>query len=139
MALVYFHPGALMRMCVSAPGAALAAALWDGADAVATSRLTDLELRAVLASGHRLGKLDDATHAEAVRRWSRLWPAMWRVDPAEVITTRATTLAQKHPLRASDALHVACAEQLRSGDLVLLSWDGQFTDAARSEGLVVLP
>lgn len=139
MALVYFHPGALVRLCTPAPGSRVAAALWDGADTVVTSRLADLEVRAVLAGGLRMGKFDDAAHERARARWGRLWLGLWTVELGDDLTARAAELAELHPLRATDAVHLASAMTLESPDLAVLSWDGPFTDAARAEGLRVLP
>lgn len=139
MALVYFHPGALVRLCMPAAGSGVAAALWDGADSVVTSRLADLEVRAVLAGGLRIGKLDDAGYERARERWGRLWRGLWTVELGDQLTRRAAELAERHPLRATDAVHLASALVLASPDLAVLSWDGQFTDAARAEGLHVLP
>lgn len=139
MALVYFHPGALVRLCMPAAGSAVAAALWDGADTVVTSRLADLEVRAVLAGGLRIAKFDDAGYERARERWARLWRGLWIVELSDQVTRRAAGLAERHPLRATDAVHLASALVLASPDLVVLNWDGQFTDAARAEGLHVLP
>ena len=59
MAIVYLDTSALVKLVVDEPGSALAAALWDGADLVVTSRLADAEVRAVLAGGRRAGRLED--------------------------------------------------------------------------------
>jgi uncharacterized protein len=139
MALVYFHPGALVRLCMPTTSSALAVALWDGADAVVTSRLADLEVRAVLAGGLRIGKLDDVDHQRAGERWGRLWRGMWTVELGTQLMDHAAELAGRHPLRATDAVHLASALVLASTDLAVLCWDAQFGDAARAEGLRVLP
>ncbi|NMR18721.1 type II toxin-antitoxin system VapC family toxin [Cellulomonas fimi] len=139
MALVYLHPGALVRLCMPAAGAGIAAAMWDGADTVATSRLADVEVRAVLAGGLRMGRLDDAAHTRACERWERLWRGVWTVELRSEVTERAAELVGLHPLRASDAVHLASALVLSSPDLAVLSWDTPFTEAARAEGLRVVP
>jgi predicted nucleic acid-binding protein len=139
VALVYFHPGALVRLCVPAAGSRVAAALWDGADTVVTSRLADLEVRAVLSGALRIGKLDDAAHDRARARWAQLWLGVWTVQLGDQLTARAAELAELHPLRATDAVHLASAMVLDSPDLSVLSWDDPFTGAARAEGLHVLP
>ena len=118
MALVYFHPGALVRLCVPSAGSPVAAALWDGADTVVTSRLADIEVRAVLAGALHIGKLDDVGHDRARARWGKLWLGLWTV---------------------TDAVHLASALVLESLDLSVLSWDDAFSAAARAEGLHVLP
>jgi len=139
MALVYFHPGALVRLCMPAAGSDVAAALWDGADTVATSRLADLEVRTVLAGGLRIGKIDDVAHERAYRRWARLWRGLWTVELGDELMDHAAELAAAHPLRATDTVHLASALALRSPDLAVLSWDAPFTEAARAEGLLVVP
>ena len=139
MALVYFHPGALVRLCMPSAGSGLAAALWDGADTVVTSRLADLEVRSVLAGGLRMGKLDEAGHNRARERWLRLWQGLWTVELGDELTQQAAVLAEHHPLRATDAVHLASALLLASPDLAVLGWDPPFCEAARAEGLHVLP
>lgn len=110
MALVYAHPGALVRLVTRSSGHALAVALWEGADAVVTSRMTDLEVRAVLAGALRLGKIEARAHAEALSRWETVRPGLWLVDPTPAVLARAVEHTATHPLRASDCLHLACAE-----------------------------
>ena len=139
MALIYFHPGALVRLCVPSAGSPVAAALWDGADTVVTSRLADIEVRAVLAGALHIGKLDDAGHDRARARWGKLWLGLWTVTLGDDLTKRAAELAELHPLRATDAVHLASALVLESLDLSVLSWDDAFSAAARAEGLHVLP
>ncbi|WP_029290847.1 type II toxin-antitoxin system VapC family toxin [Cellulomonas sp. HZM] len=139
MAVAYLDTSALVKLCVREPGSELVGALWDGADLVATSRLADAEVRAVLAAGRRAGRLDDATARDALRRWERLWPGLHVVELQDVITASAATLVGMHPLRAADAVHLASALQLRSPDLLVAAWDEHLAAAARAEGLRVLP
>ncbi|ROS23569.1 type II toxin-antitoxin system VapC family toxin [Cellulomonas sp. PhB150] len=139
MAIVYLDTSALVKLCVAEPGSDLVAALWDGADLVATSRLADAEVRAVLAAGQRAGRLEPAQARAALAAWSRLWPGLHVVELQEVITAGAATLVGTHPLRAADALHLASALVLRSPDLVVAAWDEHLVAAARAEGLRVLP
>ncbi|WP_028049669.1 type II toxin-antitoxin system VapC family toxin [Cellulomonas sp. URHD0024] len=137
MAIVYLDTSALVKLVVDEPGSALAAALWDGADLVVTSRLSDAEVRAALAGGRRAGRLEDHGHATA--EWDRLWPGLHVLELGEDVTAAAATLVDRHPLRAADALHLASALQLRSPDLVVAVWDEHLAAAARAEGLRVVP
>ena len=139
MAIVYLDTSALVKLCVAEPGSELVAALWDGADLVATSRLADAEVRAVLAAGARSGALEPAQARTAIAAWERLWPGLHVVELHDVITASAATLVGTHPLRAADALHLASALILRSPDLVVAAWDEHLVAAARAEGLRVLP
>ena len=139
MAVVYLDTSALVKLCVTEPGSALVAALWDGADLVVTSRLADAEVRAVLAGGRRAGRLDDDDATRAVATWEHLWPGLHVIELRDVVTASAAVLVGRHPLRAADALHLASALQLRSPDLVVAAWDEHLADAARAEGLLVVP
>jgi len=138
VAHVYFHPGALVHLCTGSAGAALAGALWDGADLAATSQVSDLEVRTVLAGGLRLGKLSEEAHVEALGRWERLRGGMWTVSLAPEVTERAARLAERHTLRPTDAIHLASAQLLQTPGLLVLGWGEQFVAAARAEGCTVL-
>lgn len=138
MALVYLDASALVKLCVDEPGSSLAAALWDGADVVATSRIADVEVRAALAAGRRGGTLDGRAAEAALDRWDRLWPALHKVEVRPALTDRASQLTARHPLRGGDALHLASALTLRSPDLVVAVWDPHLAAAARAEELRVV-
>ena len=138
MAIVYLDTSALVKLVVDEPGSALAAALWDGADLVVTSRLADAEVRAVLAGGRRAGRLEDDGGGDRRVGPPLAGPAR-RSSSRESVTTAAATLVETHPLRAADALHLASALELRSPDLVVAVWDEHLAAAARAEGLRVVP
>lgn len=138
MAHVYFHPGALVYLCTATSGADLAAELWNGADLVASSQISDLEVRTVLSGGLRLGKLGQRAFDAATLRWEELRRGMWQIDLSARVTERAAALAEDHTLRPTDAIHLASAELLEAPGLVVLGWGEQFVAAARSEGHAVL-
>ncbi|MFJ4107062.1 type II toxin-antitoxin system VapC family toxin [Oerskovia enterophila] len=141
MALVYFDASALVKLCVAEPGSELASALWNRADVVTTSRLSDTEVRAALAAGERSGVLDAAERAEALATWDLLWPALHLVEVSPGILDRASALAGAdcHALRGADAVHLASALTLRHDDAIFAVWDERVAAAARAESLRVLP
>lgn len=139
MAIAYLDTSALVKLCVAEPGTDLVAAVWDGADLVASSRLADAEVRAVLASGLRAGALDADAARVATAAWERLRPGLRLVETTAGVLDAAAHLVEEHPLRAADAVHLASALALRSPDLLVLVWDEHLAAAARAEGLVVLP
>jgi predicted nucleic acid-binding protein len=140
MALVYFDASALVKLCVREPGSELASALWNRADVVVTSCLSDVELRATLAAGGRAGVLDDAARRRAAERWDALWPALHRVELTETLAGSASALAGgPHPLRGADAVHLASALAVAGPDTLVAAWDEGVASAARSHGLRVLP
>ncbi|MCB7136297.1 type II toxin-antitoxin system VapC family toxin [Cellulosimicrobium marinum] len=148
MALVYFDASALVKLCVPEAGTDLAGRLWDGADVVVTSRLTDTELRAALAAGERAGVLGPAAHDAALRRWQVLWPALHVVEVTGAVAARASALlgGSASPgtgdglvLRSNDALHVASALAVAHDDTLVAAWDPFVAAASRGQGLRVVP
>ncbi|MBD7980430.1 type II toxin-antitoxin system VapC family toxin [Oerskovia merdavium] len=141
MALVYFDASALVKLCVAEPGSELASALWNRADVVTTSRLSDTEVRAALAAGERSGALDAVERADALATWDLLWPALHLVEVSPEVLDRASTLAgaDGHALRGADAVHLASALTLRHDDAIFAVWDERVAAAARAESLRVLP
>ncbi|GAA4835239.1 hypothetical protein GCM10023221_10240 [Luteimicrobium xylanilyticum] len=138
MTTAYLDTSALVRLVRREPGSELAAALWNRAPIVATSRTSDVELRAVLAAGARRGLLDEDEHAAALEAWAHLWPALYVVETTPAVTDRAAELVAAHPLRGGDAVHLASA-LLLAPDVVVAVWDEHVAAAAEAEGLVVLP
>lgn len=139
MSLVYFDTSALVKLLVLETGSPLAVALWERADAVVTSRIADIEVKSVLAAAERIGRIDAAPAATARDRWKELWPGLAKVEVTEALSDRAADLADRRPLRAGDALHLASALLLRDANPVLAVWDRRLAAAGRAEGLTVLP
>jgi len=137
MALVYLDTTALVKLCLSEPGSALAGALWDGADVVATSRFADAELRAAIAEAFRTGSLPRAR--AALEEWDRLWAGLYVVEPVPAVLDEAASLVVRHPLGPGAAVHLASALTLRADDLLVACWDESLAAAARQEGLRVVP
>ncbi|MFP5359385.1 MAG: type II toxin-antitoxin system VapC family toxin [Actinomycetes bacterium] len=139
MSLVYLDTSALLKLCVLETGSDLAVALWSGADALVTSRIADAEVRSVLASAERIGRIDAAPAAQARERWAELWPGIAKLEVTARIAERAADLCDRRPLRAGDALHLASALELADASPVFVAWDRRLATAGRAEGLQVLP
>ena len=139
MALVYLDTSALVKLCVLETGTPLAVALWEGADALVTSRIADAEVQSVLAAAERIGRIDAAPAAQARDRWKQLWPGLTVVEVATSVADHAAELASKRPLRAGDALHLASALVLKEANPLFAVWDRRLSAAGRAEGLTVLP
>jgi len=144
VAVVYFDTSALVKLCVLETGTPLAVALWEGADALVTSRIADTEVRAVIASAQRIGRIDAAPAAQAMERWLELREGLWMVEVSQAVSERAGALVDRRPLRAADALHLASALTLAADGaepdrLLVAAWDRRLAAAARAEGLTVLP
>ena len=75
---------------------------------------------------------------------ARLRRDLERIDVVELsapLVERVHALVARHPLRASDALHLAAALLLRdaAGLVELVGYDERLVVAARAEGFSVLP
>ena len=139
MSLVYLDTSALLKLCVLETGSDLAVAIWQGADALVTSRIADAEVRSVLASAERIGRIDAAPAAQARDRWNELWPGLAKVEVASRVSERAAELVDRRPLRAGDAIHLASALLLEDASPIFVAWDRRLAAAGRAEGLRVLP
>jgi predicted nucleic acid-binding protein len=139
MALVYLDTSALLKLCVLETGTPLAVALWEGAAVLATSRIADAEVRSVLSTAERIGRIDAAPAAKARARWDELRPGLTLIEVSPQVADAAAGLADRRPLRAGDAIHLASALLLREARPLFAAWDRRLASAARAEGLTVLP
>ncbi len=139
MALAYFDASALVKLVVEEAGSDLAASLWDGSDAVLSSRLAYPEVRAALAAAGRSRALGRSGLAAAEEAWEERWAAVRPVELSAVVEQQAGDLAHRHALRGADAVHLASALALATDDVVVAVWDRRLHAGARAEGLAVAP
>ena len=139
MTVAYFDSSALVKLVIDEPGSDDVALLWDGADAVITSRVANPEVRAVLAAAHRDRRLDDEGHLAAKAEWSAFHQALRLVELTPQLETDAGELAERHALSGCDAIHLASALTLIELPIIVATWDARLLGAARSVGLNSLP
>lgn len=102
--------------------------------------LTYVEARAALARMRAGARLDADGHAASVRELERYWAAVARVPVDGGLVTRAAELAERHVLRAYDAMQLAGALEIRQPDATCFAcWDADLRAAAGNEGLALLP
>jgi predicted nucleic acid-binding protein len=92
------------------------------------------EARAALAAAAREGRIGESTHVSAVARLEDLYAQLRSVAIDEPLARHAGDLAARHALRGYDAVHLACALQLRGEDVLLATWDKALNTAARATG-----
>jgi predicted nucleic acid-binding protein len=139
MTIAYFDSSALVKLVIEERGSREVATLWDGADAVVTSRVAHPEVRAALAAAHRDRRLDDTDHERAKHDWHDFHSALRMVEVTELLEDNAGRLAETHALSGFDAIHLASALTLADAPLVLSTWDTRLLRAARVVGLATLP
>jgi uncharacterized protein len=111
------------------------------ARALVTSGIAYVEARAAFARKHREGGLVSAEHRRVVEGFETDWVRYIQIDVNESLIKQAALLAEKHRLRAYDAIHLASARVARDsgGDPVLFaSRDDELENAARREKFELL-
>jgi len=139
VALVYFDSSAFVKLVVEEEGSELAAAMWDGSDAVVASRLAYPEVRAALASAGRNHDLDEEGLQSAEQSWEPYWAATRPVELTSAVERHAGDLARLHALRGADAVHLASALAVGDTELIIAVWDRRLHAGARAARLQVAP
>lgn len=139
MTIAYFDASALVKLVIEEDGSEDAARLWDGADAVVSSRVAHPEVRAALAAAHRDGRLGAATHRQAKTDWDTFHQAVRKVELTPELEAEAADLAEHHALSGFDAVHLASALTLSELPVIVATWDGRLLRAAQASGLETLP
>lgn len=139
MTILYFDSSAFVKLLVEEDGSDLGAALWDGADAVVSSRLAYPEVRAALAAAGRDRRLE----AEGVERagvaWEDYWAATRPVELSAAVTARAGKLASLYALRGADAVHLASALAVGAEELLFAAWDRRLRAGVEAAGIELAP
>ncbi len=101
---------------------------------VATAVIAYTEARAALARRHRQGDLDKDAFRAAIGALDGDWASYTRLDVSEGLCRLAGVLAERHALRAYDAVHLAAALALsrERQDVRFLAFDAQLAKAARA-------
>jgi uncharacterized protein len=136
----YFDTSALAKLILTEPGSDIALSCWQAAEDGFSTVLGYLELRSSLDGARRGGR---PAHAEAAMdevTADRIWEEIAAVDVDAAIMASALRLIVTHGLKTLDAIHLASALIVASGDAIaMVSFDRRLRRAAAAEGLVVLP
>lgn len=131
----YFDTSALVPLLVDEPGTAAAGAAWDDAERVVSVRLAYAEARAALAQAARLGRFSPAQHRGSVAALEVLVQQIELVDIDDELVRTAGDLAERHALRAYDAVHLGAALTVSDERFVFVTGDRALLSAASAEGL----
>lgn len=136
--IFYLDTSAVAKALRSEPGHESVAAALRDPDRVATSVISYAETCAALARWAAAPDLVASAREELERLWSEL-----HLIPVDDAAARAAgAAALRHRMRGMDAIHVAAALEWRSSvasPVTFVSWDREQRDAARAEGLALLP
>ena len=108
----------------------------------ATSRLSEVEVASALNRRAREGAFTLDERDRALASLENDFAALIVVEFTPEITTEAKALLLRHRLRAGDAVHLASGlylqRELRQS-LPFVAFDDRLTEAARRQGLTVVP
>lgn len=133
--ILYLDSSSLAKLYTGEAGAADIVALVSSADTVTTSALAYPEIRSALARRRRERLLSHAEFNAARLQFESDWANLIVIGFDTDLARRAGDLADKHALRAGDAMHLAAFERLLSftedEDVEFSCADKRLTQAAR--------
>jgi predicted nucleic acid-binding protein len=129
-----FDTSALVKLVIDEAGSQAARELWAAAEPPVCCRLAYVEARAALAAARRAERLTKPQLAAAKRGFDTVWGQAGVVEVSEDLILDAAALAERHALRAYDAVHLAAAREARVAAFV--STDDDQLQAAIAEKLV---
>jgi predicted nucleic acid-binding protein len=135
--IAYFDTSAVVPLIINEPASELCIRLWNDSSRAVSVRLLYPEARAALAKAHRTGRITPIQHARAVADLDSIIAEVDHVEVTADLALVAGNLAQSHGLRGYDAVHLAAANAVADGDLVLVTGDADLAAAAHALGLSV--
>lgn len=130
-----------MKRYVREPGA-VSVRRWLKADPGAASRLSEVEVASALVRRAREGAFAAEERDRALASLGDDFAALIMVEVTPEVTARARVLLLRHRLRAADAVQLASCLYLQremSQPLPFVAFDVRLAEAARHEGLTVVP
>jgi predicted nucleic acid-binding protein len=111
------------------------------ASRLASSAVTYVEVRSALARRRRGRGLSPTDRRAIIRKLGIDWQRYLVIEVGDAVLAEAVRLADRHLLRAYDAVHLASATVVRSqlgATIGVASWDDDLDAAAAREGFDVL-
>ncbi len=84
-----------------------------------------------------MGRLSAQQREAAIVELETIISEVDHIEVTEALAHRAGELAQAHGLRGYDAVHLAAASAVADSDVVLVTGDSDFANAANSIGIAV--
>ena len=138
--ILYLDTSALVKLYIDEPGSKEVKAAVEAARIVSTSRIAYVEARAGFARKFREGELTREEHDQMVKDLEEDWENYFIMEVSEGVVKLGGELAERHPLRGFDAIHLASSLLLRDRtrlDVSFSCFDERLKSAAQAEGLIV--
>lgn len=131
--LLYLDTSALIRLYANEPGRNTVQAEQAAADGIVAHEITYVEFRAGMAGRLRRKVLRKGDYTRALAAFEADWPTFAHVGVSPKLLTSAGDLAEKHGLKAYDAVHLAAAISVAPLGLRFLTFDQQLQRYAELE------
>ena len=135
--IVYIDTSALVPLIVTERTSGVAETLWDAAERLIATPLVRTEAHAALAQAHRIGRIATEQLHEGLANLAMLGDQLDSLEIARDLAVVAGEVAERHRLRAYDAVHLAAALTLGDPTVVFATGDRRLAAAARDAGLAV--
>ncbi len=139
--IAYLDTSAVVKLYVEEVGATTVRRVVHGATQVGTSRVTYAEARAAFARRARERGFSTSAYKELIRSFDQEWETYVRLDVTEPLIKLAGDLAERHALRAYDAIQLASAltlqRELQAVQVGFVAADRHLLEAATQERLAI--
>jgi len=131
----YFDASAFLKLVIDEPGSVEARDTWRSAHRRISSLLVYTEARAGIARAHRMRRISTQRLREAGEDVETFCEEAVLLDVTESVVRRAGELAERHRLRAYDAVHLASLDSVADDETLLVATDGNLVRAAQERGI----
>jgi len=135
----YLDASALVKLVLAERGTDVVEEIWVRAVDVYVSLLGYTELRAAAAAAIRGGRVHASDVPATRERIEVIWDQVMGIEVDDRVVRAAGDLADRHRLRAADAIHLASAIRIREPTTAFVAFDSRLREAAAAEGFPVLP
>lgn len=140
--ILYADTSSIVKLYIDEEGFQSTRALSASAEEITTSIIAYVEMRSALAHKLRRDEIARPNYNQALEDFERDWSSYTIIPMSQELASSAASLAERHALRALDAIHLASAKGLAEkivDPLVFLSADNELLQAAVQEGLATSP
>ncbi|MCY4612542.1 MAG: type II toxin-antitoxin system VapC family toxin [Nitrospira sp.] len=136
--MIYFDTSALIKIFILEKGSEDAQRLSQDHFPAATAAIAYAEIYSGINRRKREGHLSAHQYTRLSRRFEEYWTTSIHVELTQEVLAVVKGLLERHPLRASDAIHLASTLILQKGirePLPFAAADSRLLDAASAEHL----
>jgi len=140
--ILYLDASTLVKCYVQEEASQDVNAWIEADDMVVTGLITRVEVAAAIARAGQMKLITQDETLAALRQFRTEWESFHRLPITENTAVRGDALAVEHNLRGYDVTHLACAliwQETLGMPVILASFDGQLTEAARGVQMAYLP